>query len=149
MNKIDLNNLPTKHDGNAFVTINGEIDTAMMISKCDVKTEAIVTTKRPLNTRVEQNAVRGLKVNGSLGFYAVTSKLAKAIEDFKNGGAYPDITVQAFATVNGGGRFEVLLTGVNISSIGLISLDDTADDETVYESEFTANDFQIIQTLEA
>lgn len=140
--------MPTKHDGEAYVTINGQVDKAMIISKCDVKTEAITSQKRFLNTRIEQNAVRGLKVSGSIGFYAVTSKLAKAIEKFKNGAAYPEITVQAFASVNGDDRFEVLLTGVKINSIGLISLDDSSDDETVHESEFTANDYQIIQTLE-
>lgn len=148
MNKTELQTMPTKHDGEAFVTINGVVDTAMIVSKCDVSTEAITTQKRFLNQRIEQNAVRGLKVSGNIGFYATTSKLAKAIENFKNCGKYPEITIQTFSTINGEGRFEVLLTGVKISKIGLISLDDSADDETVYESDFTANDFQIIQALE-
>lgn len=148
MNKKELQSMPTRHDGDAYITIGGDIDQAMIIAKCDVKTEGIATAKRFLNNRVEQNATRGIKISGSLSYYAVTSKLARAMEDFKNGGRYPDLTVQTFATLESGGRFEVLLTGVHLNTVALIGLDDSDDAEMVHETDFTANDFQIIQALE-
>lgn len=145
MNKAQLRDMPTKHDGEGYVTVNGEVLVGFKIAKLSIKTETVSTQKRFLNERVEQNAARGLKISGSLSFYACTKAFIQAVENFKNGGEYPDISIQGWAKVNNKERTEILVTGVILSSQTMIDLDDSADDEVVSECDMTANDFQVIE----
>lgn len=140
----ELRNMPSGHDGDGYVSIDGRQLDAFVLSKMELKAEVITSSRRFLRERVTQNAARGVSVSGTMAYYAVTTALAEAVEQYKNGGAFPEITVQGFAEVAGVGRCEVLVTGVLPKSILLVSFDDTKDDETVCETEFTANDFQII-----
>ncbi len=145
MAKKRLQNYKTKHDGDGFITINGNIIPAFKISKLSIETEVIKTSKRFLNERVEQSAARGLKISGDIGFYACTKDLCKAIEEFKNGGEHPEITIQGWCDINGKERTEVLATEIIFEKLPLVNIDDSSDDEIIFETSFTANDYQVIE----
>ena len=142
--KESLRNVPSGHDGSGFITINGRVVPGFLVSKLSVKADTIVSSKRFLGERVSQNAPRGLDITGNLSYYHKTAALMKAIEDYKNGGEYPEITIQSWAEVAKTGRCEVLLTDVILKSIGLGGLDDGSDDATVFDTDITADDFHII-----
>ncbi len=142
--KRKLSGMPSQHDGDGFVTVGGNTYPAFAFSKLTLTAGTITDSKRFLGERVTQNAARGLNVTGNISYYGCTMAFIQAITDYKNGGDYPEITVQGWAGVTGTGRCEVLATGVIIANIGLLSLDDTSDSTTVFDSDLTANDYDLI-----
>ena len=112
-----LSDIPTGHDGKAYLMVDGRRYEAFLVSKMNINFETIPDEKRFLQ------------------------------EDWKNGGAdYPDITIQAYASVSGIGRQEILATGVILKNIGLVTLDDSGDTATTFDSDLTADDFQTIES---
>lgn len=144
MNKQNLQAVPAGHDGEGFVTINGRVLPAFKVEKLNIKADAITETKRFLNERTSQTAVRGLNITGNIAYCACTSAFIEAIREYKNGGEYPDITVQGWAGVSGTGRCEIIATGVVLNTIELINLDNGNDNSTQFSTDLTANDFDII-----
>lgn len=97
-----LSDIPTGHDGKAYLMVDGRRYEAFLVSKMSINFETIPDEKRFLQERMTQHAARGGNITGSITYYNCTSALVKAIEDWKNGGAdYPDITIQAYASVSG------------------------------------------------
>ena len=142
-----LSDIPTGHDGKAYLMVDGRRYEAFLVSKMSINFETIPDEKRFLQERMTQHAARGGNITGSITYYNCTSALVKAIEDWKNGGAdYPDITIQAYASVSGIGRQEILATGVILKNIGLVTLDDSGDTATTFDSDLTADDFQTIES---
>lgn len=144
MPKKRLQDLIAGGDGAGYMYINGVIQKAFLLKKITPATEAIVKNQKFLGEIVESNAVRGLKINGEMTYYNTSSALKRAIRDYKNGTAtYPDITVQYYAQNPVYGREEITLSGVKLAKIPLGGLDDSSDDATTQESNFTAEDFDI------
>ncbi len=144
----NLQAMPSGHDGEGFITINGNLYPAFKYAKLSLKADAVTENKRFLNQRTTQTAVRGLNITGSISYYACTSALIEAIRAYKDGGEYPEITIQGWAGVSGTGRCEVLASGVVINSIGLLTLDDSSDSASLHESDITANDFDILSKFQ-
>ncbi|MDR2932885.1 MAG: phage tail tube protein [Oscillospiraceae bacterium] len=142
-----LKNLPSGHDGDGYITISGRTVPAFLISALTIDTEQIKGTKRFLKERVEQNAVRGVRIVGTVSYYHRTSEFMKAIEAYKEGADFPEITIQGYAEVTGSGRCEILASGVILNKVGLIGLDDNSDDPTVIQSDLTADDFTILSSF--
>lgn len=147
MEKVKLKNIPSGHDGNGYVTLNGRIHQAFIITKIDAGTEIIKDTRRFLGDRTEQNAPRGIKIAGNISYAHATSVMMEAIRDYKNGGDYPDITIQYYAENTARGRCEVVMTDVIIDNISFGMLDDSSDSPMIVDSVFTANDFDIISSF--
>lgn len=144
MSRKNLQNKPTPHDGDGFITVNGSVYPAFEYAKMSLNAETITDSKRFLNQRVTQNAARGLSLNGSLSYYHCTQVFIDAITDFKNGGEYPEIALQGWAGLSGIGRCEILATGVILKNIGLLNLDDSSDSAAVIDTDITANDYDVI-----
>ena len=144
MEKNRLKDQLSKNDGSGYVTINGNIEAGFQVDKLEISIEMISESKQLLNQRIEQTAVRGMKINGNISFYASTNALVKAIEKYKNGGRYPDITIQGWATINETERCEILITDVIINKLTLLALEAGSSDSRIYDSDITANDYQLI-----
>lgn len=147
MAEKNLSKMPTNHDGDGFIEINKRQLPAFVFTKMEIKADVKTTSKRFLRSRVEKHAARGLSYSGSMSYYHTTTALSEAIENYKNGGSFPNITVQGFAEIENVGRCEVLATGVIPKNITFLSLDDGTDDEIVHSTEFLANDVQIISKM--
>lgn len=144
MEKVILDSIPSGHDGKGYVNIDGRILPAFVLTKIDPKFEAIKDTRRFLGERMEQNAVRGGRVTGDLSYAHASSALIEAMRAYKDGGDYPDITIQYYTENTARGRSEVIMTGCIIDTIGFGAIDDSSDNAIVIDSAFTANDFDII-----
>ncbi|GEM_PF-931465 len=144
MEKIRLQDIPSGHDGKGYITINGRVLPAFKITKIGARFEAIKDTRRFLGERIEQNAVRGGRGMGDMSYCHTTTALIEAIKEYKNGGDYPDITIQYYAEKKATGRCEVILTGCILDTISFGALDDTSDAAIVADTPFTFNDFDII-----
>lgn len=148
MAKININSIPAGKDGQGYITLNGRVLPAFIVTKIDANTESIKETRRFLGERTEQNAIRGIRIAGNISYNHTTSALMQAIRDYKNGADYPEITIQYYTGTTERGRSEAILTGVIIDTIGFGALDEDNDNSITTDSAFTANDFDIISTFE-
>lgn len=144
MDKTRLQNLPSGHDGEAYLNLNGNVVEAFKIAKVSAKLEPIVEEKQLLSNRIQQHAVRGLKGTGDLSYYNTTTALLKAYRTYKNGGSLPDITLQYYSDGGVYDRVEVTLSGVILAAILMGTLDDSSTDAQKGDSSFTFDDFDLI-----
>lgn len=146
MDKTRLQNLPTGHDGEAYITLDGNIVEAFKIAKIAGKLEPVVEEKKLLGNRMTQHAIRGLKGTGDMSYYNTTDAFIKAYRDYKNGGAVPVITAQYYSDPGSGNynRIAVTLTGVILASVTTGALDDSSTDAQKMDSSFTFDDFDLI-----
>lgn len=146
--KVRLQNLPSGGEGTGYMYLNGSIVKAFVLKKITPDTEAIVKNQKFLGQHVESNAVRGIKITGSMTYYNTSTKLKKAIRDYKNGTAsYPSIMVQYYSENAAYGREEITLSGMILAKVPLGGLDDGSDDATTQETSFTAEDFDINESF--
>ena len=148
MNKVRLQDIPSGHEGKGYLTIDGKVVEAFMISKVGAKVEGIPENKRFLGERMEQNTMRGLKGSGDLDYYHKTNALIDAVRKYKNGGNYPEITIQYWTENSAQGRCEVILSGVILADISFGTLDDSSDEAIKNSTTFTFDDFDIISKFE-
>lgn len=144
MDKTKLGNLPSGHDGNAYITLNGRRQDAFKIAKISGKIEPIVEEKMFLGEKTQQHAARGLKISGDISYYQTTPALIKAMRDYKNGSSYPDISLQYYSDSPEYDRVEVTLSDVILASVATGALDDSSTDAQKHDSSFTADDFDLI-----
>ena len=144
--KIRLQDIPSGHDGEAYIRLNGSIVPAFKISKISAHTEAIVENRRFLNSMMEQNAQRGIKGAGDMTYYNTTAAFIKAMRDYKNGGSLPDISAQYYSDSKSSeyDRIGVTLSGVILANVGFGALDDGSDNAQTQDTSFTFNDFDLI-----
>lgn len=145
MEKMRLQDTFSSHDGDGYIRLNGSIVPAFKISKIDAHTEAIVENRRFLNNVMEQNATRGLKGAGNLTYYHTTDAFIRAMRDYKNGGAAPDILLQFYSNSKSSqyDRIGVTLMDVILANIGFGALDDGSDNAQTTDTSFTFNDFDL------
>lgn len=148
MANITLQDIPAGHDGKGYITINGVVDEAFKIKTIKPKVEFTMQAQQFLGSNIEDNAVRGMKITGDLTYYNTSSKLKSAARAYKNGGSYPNITLQYYSENSALGREEITLTGVKLATIALGGLDDTSSDATTQETSFTANGFDLTEKFD-
>lgn len=142
--KIRLRDLPSGHDGTGYIEIGGRIVEAFKIAKVEAKATAILENHQFLGERVEQNALRGIKIGGNIEYFHTTNAFIKAIRDYKNGESYPEIRLQYYTESNLNGREEISVTGVILNDTSFGKLDDSSNDSQSLSTDFTADDFAII-----
>lgn len=147
MNKEKLGNIPSGHDGDGYVTLAGQVLAAFRLSKISAQLEIVKESKRFLGERLTQNAARGMDGKGNLTYYHTTAAFIKAMKDYQNGGAYPDITIQYYSESPEHGRCEVVLRGVVLDTVSFGALDDSSDNSQQTDTAFSFNDFDIVEAF--
>jgi hypothetical protein len=144
--ELKVKDLPSGHDGKAYISLNGDRVDAFYIKKISAKLEPIVENSRPLGQRMTQNALRGLKGTGDLTYCNTTPAFIKAYRNYKNGGDAPDIDLQYYSDspTDAFDRIEVSLSGVILANVGMGALDDSNDNAQTQDSTFTFDDFDLI-----
>ena len=148
MAKNRLRDMPSQKEGKGYININGRQLDAFVFTKLSLDSEVVPEERAFLGEVVKQHAARGLNNTGSIAFYHCTPDLIQAVKEYKNGGEYPEITLQGYAQVASRGRCEVIATDVIINKISLLSLDDGNDGSMIFESDITFDDFDIISNFE-
>lgn len=143
MDKTRLQGIPSGHDGQGYIRLNGRQISAFKIAACRAQADAIKESRRFLGERMEQNAVRGLRGTGNLSYYHVTDDFIRAMRDFKNGGNYPDITLQYYSESAAVDRIGVTLSGVVFENVPFGALDDENDNAQKLETAFSFDDFDL------
>ena len=144
MVKKMLSGIPSGHDGDGYVTINGKVCAAFKIASVSAEVKVINEKRRFLGERMVQNAPRGMEGKGKVSYYHTTSALIDAMKKYREGREYPNITVQYYADSDDG-RCEVVLRKVVMDSVSFGLIDDDSDEVIINESTFTFDDFDVIE----
>ena len=143
MEKKLLSAIPSGHDGDGYVTIDGKVCAAFKIASVSAEVKVVSEKRRFLGERMEQNAPRAMSGFGKLTYYHTTSALMDAMKNYREGAAYPAITIQ-YHSYGDEGRCEVVLRRVVLNQVGFGSINDGSDEAIINESSFTFDDFDII-----
>ena len=144
MVKKMLSGIPSGHDGDGYVTINGKVCAAFKISSVSAEVKVINEKRRFLGERMVQNAPRGMEGKGKVTYYHTTAALIDAMKNYREGHEYPNITIQYYADCDDG-RCEVVLRKVIMDSVSFGLVDDDSDEAIINESTFTFDDFDVIE----
>lgn len=144
MEKYRLSKMPSGHDGDGYITVDGKVLSAFRIAKISAKLETVTESRRFLGERMTQNSPRGLSGAGSISYYHTTAALIDAMKKYSSGGSYPDITIQ-YHSEGTDGRCEVVLRRVMLEEVMFGALDDSSNDSIINECGFSFDDFDIIE----
>lgn len=144
MAQVKLKNIPTGHDGNGYVIVDGKVEQGFQITKVSAQLDVARESRRFLGDVMAQNAARGMAGSGSISYCHCTTALMDALRAYKDGEGYPDITVQYWVENGDQGRCEVVLRGVVLDTVAFGALDDDSEEIIVNESAFSFDDFDII-----
>lgn len=147
MDKVKLQNIPAGHDGDGYVTLNGNIEPAFKITKISAQLDITKETRRFLGDPMAQSAIRGIAGTGNMSYCHTTSAFIKAMKDYQNTGNPPAITLQYYTENGEVGRNEVVLRGVILDSVMFGALDDSSDNAIINDSAFSFNDFDIVEAF--
>lgn len=144
MEKTVLSAIPSGHDGDGYITVDGKVQAAFRIAKISAQLDVVEEKHRFLGERMTQHAARGISGSGKISYYHTTSALIDAMKSYSRGGEYPDITLQYYSQ-KGDDRLEIALRGVVLESVPFGELDDSSDKAMVNESDFSFDGFDIIE----
>lgn len=134
-------------EGRAFVTRNGQNRKLFELTKITATAKLKTKTKQMLGNRIEQVKPIGMSITGNLSCYLMTSDWIEYARKYKETGVLEPITIQTTMEDNNStvGRSTILLKDVILTDIGLMNIDDSSDDASTWDSDFTAGDFEIIE----
>ncbi len=144
MEKTVLSAIPSGHDGDGYITVDGKVAAAFRIAKISAQLDVVEEKHRFLGERMTQHAARGMSGSGVISYYHTTSALIDAMKKYSRGGEYPDITIQYYSQ-RGDSRLEVALRKVVLESVLFGELDDDSDKAIVNESKFSFDGFDVIE----
>jgi len=78
MVKKMLSGIPSGHDGDGYVTLNGKVCAAFKISSVSAEVKVINEKRRFLGERMVQNAPRGMEGKGRIAYYVMVGIVCAA-----------------------------------------------------------------------
>ncbi|MFU0784496.1 MAG: Phage portal protein [Thermoanaerobacterium thermosaccharolyticum] len=147
-NYTRLSDTLSAKEGKAYITIDGQNRELFELSSLTAQIDFNVQSRRMLGHRMTQHKVIGAEGTGSLTMYFMNSDMLNQTIEYLNSGYYKGLKLQvknedAQSTV---GKQEVVLSNVILASIPAAILDDQSDDPITFDSDFT---FDSIESLES
>jgi hypothetical protein len=141
----------SSHEGKAFITINGVNRELFEISSLKAQVDLIVQEKRLLGHRMTQHKVTGATGTGSITMYFMNSEVLNQAIQYIKTGKYQGLKLQVMneddqSTI---GRQEIVLSNVILSSVPAAILDDGSDDPITFDTDFTYDDIENLQSFVA
>lgn len=139
----------SSHEGKAYITVNGSNRELFEVSSLKAQLGLTVSAKRMLGNRMTQHKVTGAEGTGSLTMYFMNSDVLKQALTYLKEGNYTGITLQVYnedaqSTV---GRQEVVMTNVIFASIPVATLDDSSDDPITFDTDFTYDGINVLESF--
>jgi len=137
------------HEGKAYVTINGQNRELFEVSSLTAQIEYTVQERRMLGHRMTQHKVVGATGTGSMTMYFMNSEMLNQAIQYLRTGNYKGLKLQIKnedpqSTV---GKQEVVLSNVILSSIPAAILDDSSDDPITFDTDFTFDDIENLESF--
>ncbi len=148
-NYVRLSDTISSHEGKAYITINGQNRELFEISALTAQIDLIVQERRMLGHRMTQHKVVGATGTGSMTMYFMNSQMLNQAIQYLRTGNYRGLKLQVKnedpqSTV---GRQEVVLLNVILTSIPAAILDDQSDDPITFDTDFTFDDIENLESF--
>ena len=139
----------SSHEGKAYITINGQNRELFEVSALSAQIDLIVQERRMLGHRMTQHKVVGATGTGSMTMYFMNSEALNQAVRYLRTGNYRGLKLQIKnedpqSTV---GKQEVVLLNVILASIPAAILDDSTDDPITFDTDFTFDDIEILESF--
>jgi len=139
----------SSHEGKAYITIDGQNRELFEISALTAQIDLIVQERRMLGHRMTQHKVVGATGTGSMTMYFMNSEMLNQAIQYLRTGNYRGLKIQVKnedpqSTV---GKQEVVLLNVILASIPAAILDDQSDDPITFDTDFTFDDIENLQSF--
>ena len=139
----------SSHEGKAYITINGQNRELFEVSALSAQIDLIVQERRMLGHRMTQHKVVGATGTGSLTMYFMNSEALNQAVRYLRTGNYRGLKLQIKnedpqSTV---GKQEVVLLNVILASIPAAILDDSTDDPITFDTDFTFDDIEVLESF--
>lgn len=148
-NYVRLSDTISSREGKAYITINGQNRELFEISALTAQIDLIVQERRMLGHRMTQHKVVGATGTGSMTMYFMNSEMLNQAIQYLKTGNYKGLKLQVKnedpqSTV---GKQEVVLLNVILASLPAAILDDSSDDPITFDTDFTFDDIEILESF--
>ena len=148
-NYTRLSDTISAREGKAYITIDGQNRELFEISSLTAQIELNVQERRMLGHRMTQHKVVGATGTGSMTMYFMNSQMLNQAIKYLRTGNYKGLKIQVKnedpqSTV---GRQEVVLLNVILATIPVATLDDQSDDPITFDTDFTFDDIENLQSF--
>lgn len=148
-NYTRLSDTISAREGKAYITIDGQNRELFEISSLTAQIELNVQERRMLGHRMTQHKVVGATGTGSMTMYFMNSEMLNQAIQYLRTGNYRGLKIQVKnedpqSTV---GKQEVVLLNVILASIPAAILDDQSDDPITFDTDFTFDDIENLQSF--
>lgn len=137
------------HEGKAYITIDGANRELFEIASLSAQIDLIITEKRMLGHRMTQHKVTGATGTGSMTIYFMNSAMLNQAIQYIKTGRYNGMKLQVMnedhqATI---GKQQVVLTNVILASVPAAIIDDSSDDSITFDTDFTFDDIENLESF--
>lgn len=148
-NYTRLSDTLSAKEGKAYITIDGQNRELFEISALTAQIDLSVQERRMLGHRMTQHKVVGATGTGSMTLYFMNSQMLKQAIQYLRTGNYKGLKVQVKnedpqSTI---GKQEVVLSNVILATIPVTTLDDQSDDPITFDTDFTFDDIEILESF--
>lgn len=134
-------------EGRAYAKINGNNEELFMAKTVEATIEKTKSEIKAIGRRMTGHKTTGASGSGSMTLYYVTPLFRQMVKQWKDTGRdiYFDMVVENDDPESSAGKQSVLLMGCNLDSVILAKLDGDSDDALDEDTDFTFEDFDILQ----
>lgn len=147
-NYTKISDLVTGTEGSAYITVNGSNRYFFELQKLDANIEFTVISKKLMGHRMKQHKVVGAEGKGTMTIYNVSPTALEVYNEFIKNGKVPPISIQTTnedkaSTI---GRRVVVMRSVILAKVPVASLDDTSEDLSTTDTDFTFDDVDNLES---
>lgn len=147
MSRLNSQDTMSGKEGRAFAKINGNNEDLFFAKTIEATIEKNKADIKSIGRRMTGHKTTGLNGTGSMTIYYMSPIFRSLLKQYKDTGrdVYFDMVIENDDPSSAAGKQTVLLMGVNLDSTILTKLDGDSDDPLDEDSDFTFEDYDILQ----
>lgn len=147
MSRLNSQDTMSGKEGRAFAKINGNNEDLFFAKTIEATIEKNKADIKSIGRRMTGHKTTGLNGTGSMTIYYMSPIFRSLLKQYKDTGrdVYFDMVIENDDPSSAAGKQTVLLMGVNLDSTILTKLDGDSDDPLDEDTDFTFEDYDILQ----
>ncbi|MCY9764778.1 phage tail tube protein [Paenibacillus alvei] len=147
MSRLNSQDTISGKEGRAFAKIDGNNEDLFFAKTIEANIEKNKADVKSIGRRMTGHKTTGLNGTGSMTIYYMSPIFRSLLKQYKDTGrdVYFDMVIENNDPSSAAGKQTVLLMGVNLDSTILTKLDGDSDDPLDEDTDFTFEDYDILQ----
>lgn len=136
-------------EGRAYAKINGNNEELFFAKSVEASVEKSKSEIKAIGKRMTGHKTTGANGTGSMTLYYLTPLFRQMLKEWKDTGVdiYFDLVIENDDPASAAGKQSILLMGCNLDSVILAKLDGDSDDPLDEDTDFTFEDFDILEAF--